>query len=31
VKEMIEEDLVVAEKDALVQKHGYSVLNHHES
>ncbi|HLY43597.1 MAG TPA: GDP-mannose 4,6-dehydratase [Terracidiphilus sp.] len=31
VREMVEEDLVVAEKDALVQKHGYSVLNHHES
>jgi len=31
VKEMIDEDLVIAQKDALVQKHGYSVFNHHES
>jgi GDPmannose 4,6-dehydratase len=30
VKEMVEEDLKVAEKDALVKKHGYSVLNYHE-
>ncbi|MDE3187658.1 MAG: GDP-mannose 4,6-dehydratase [Acidobacteriota bacterium] len=31
VKEMAEEDLKTAEKDALVRKHGYSVLNYHES
>jgi GDPmannose 4,6-dehydratase len=30
VKEMVEEDLKVAEKDALVKKHGYSVFNFHE-
>lgn len=30
VKEMIEEDLRIAEKDALVKKHGYSVLNYYE-
>lgn len=30
VKEMAVEDLKIAERDALVQKHGYSVFNHHE-
>jgi GDPmannose 4,6-dehydratase len=30
VTEMVEEDLKEAEKDALVQKHGYSVFNYHE-
>jgi GDPmannose 4,6-dehydratase len=30
VKEMTEEDLKVAERDALVRKHGYSVFNFHE-
>jgi GDPmannose 4,6-dehydratase len=31
VKEMAEEDLKAAEKDALVRKHGYSVFNYHEN
>jgi GDPmannose 4,6-dehydratase len=31
VKEMVEEDLKIAEKDALVKKHGYSVFNYHEN
>jgi GDPmannose 4,6-dehydratase len=31
VKEMAEEDLKTAEKDALVKKHGYSVFNYHEN
>jgi GDPmannose 4,6-dehydratase len=31
VKEMIDEDLKTAEKDALVRKHGYSVFNFHEN
>jgi GDPmannose 4,6-dehydratase len=31
VKEMVDEDLKAAEKDALVRKHGYSVFNHHEN
>ena len=31
VREMAEEDLKIAEKDALVRKHGYSVFNFHES
>ena len=31
VTEMAEEDLKIAEKDALVRKHGYSVLNYHEN
>lgn len=31
VKEMVEEDLKTAEKDALVRKHGYSVFNYHEN
>lgn len=31
VKEMVEEDLKTAERDALVRKHGYSVFNYHES
>lgn len=31
VKEMAEEDLKAAEKDALVRKHGYSVFNSHEN
>jgi GDPmannose 4,6-dehydratase len=31
VKEMVEEDLKAAEKDALVRKHGYSVFNYHEN
>ena len=30
VKEMTDEDLKVAERDALVRKHGYSVFNFHE-
>ena len=30
VREMVQEDLKIAEKDALVKKHGYSVLNFHE-
>jgi GDPmannose 4,6-dehydratase len=30
VKEMVDEDLKVAEKDALIKEHGYSVLNFHE-
>jgi GDPmannose 4,6-dehydratase len=30
VREMVQEDLQVAEKDALVKKHGYTVLNLHE-
>jgi len=31
VQEMVEEDLKIAEKDALVRKHGYSVFNFHEN
>jgi len=31
VKEMVEEDLKTAERDALVSKHGYSVFNFHEN
>ena len=31
VKEMVDEDLKIAERDALVRKHGYSVFNFHES
>ena len=31
VKEMVEEDRKIAEKDALVRKHGYSVFNFHEN
>ncbi|HVZ84629.1 MAG TPA: GDP-mannose 4,6-dehydratase [Terracidiphilus sp.] len=31
VKEMTEEDLKTAERDALVRKHGYSVFNFHEN
>ncbi len=31
VKEMVEEDLKAAERDALVRKHGYSVFNFHEN
>ena len=31
VKEMVEEDLKAAERDALVRKHGYSVFNYHEN
>ncbi len=31
VKEMVEEDLKTAERDALVRKHGYSVFNYHEN
>jgi len=31
VKEMTEEDLKSAEKDALVKQHGYSIFNHHEN
>lgn len=31
VKEMVKEDLSIAEKDALVRRHGYSVLNFHET
>jgi GDPmannose 4,6-dehydratase len=30
VNEMVEEDLRTAEKDALVKKHGYPVMNYHE-
>ncbi len=30
VKEMVQEDLKAAERDALVRKHGYSVFNYHE-
>jgi len=30
VREMVEEDLQIAEKDSLVKKHGYAVLNLHE-
>jgi GDPmannose 4,6-dehydratase len=30
VRKMIEEDLKIAERDALVRKHGYSVMNYHE-
>ncbi len=30
VREMVEEDLKSAEKDALVKKHGYSVFNYYE-
>jgi GDPmannose 4,6-dehydratase len=30
VKQMVEEDLKTAERDALVKKHGYSVFNYHE-
>ncbi|HEY1578513.1 MAG TPA: GDP-mannose 4,6-dehydratase [Terracidiphilus sp.] len=31
VTEMTEEDLKIAEKDALVKKHGYSIFNYHEN
>jgi GDPmannose 4,6-dehydratase len=31
VREMVEEDLKAAEKDAMVRKHGYPVFNHHEN
>jgi GDPmannose 4,6-dehydratase len=31
VKEMVDEDLKIAQKDALVRKHGYSVFNFHEN
>jgi GDPmannose 4,6-dehydratase len=31
VKEMVEEDLKSAERDALIRKHGYSVFNFHEN
>ena len=31
VKEMTEADLKIAEKDALVKQHGYSVFNYHEN
>jgi len=30
VAEMVREDLKAAQRDALVKKHGFSVLNHHE-
>jgi GDPmannose 4,6-dehydratase len=30
VQEMVEEDLKIAERDALIKKHGYSVFNFHE-
>ncbi len=30
VREMVDEDLKTAERDALVRKHGYSVFNYHE-
>ena len=31
VEEMVREDLKAAERDALVQKHGFAAYNHHES
>ena len=31
VEEMVREDLKLAEKDVLAKRHGYPVLNHHES
>ncbi len=31
VKEMVDEDLKAAERDALIRKHGYSVFNFHEN
>jgi GDPmannose 4,6-dehydratase len=31
VKEMVEEDLKGAEKDALARRYGYPILNYHES
>ena len=31
IKEMTEEDLKSAEKDALVKQHGYPVFNYHEN
>jgi len=31
VREMAEEDLKAAQRDALVKNHGYSIYNHHES
>ena len=31
VKEMVEEDLKAAERDALARRHGYSVFNYHEN
>ena len=31
VREMVEEDLKSAERDALIRKHGYSVFNFHEN
>jgi GDPmannose 4,6-dehydratase len=31
VKEMVDEDLKTAEKDALIKKHGYSVFSYHEN
>lgn len=31
VEEMVAEDLKLAERDALVNKHGYAVFNHHEN
>ena len=31
VKEMVEEDMKTAERDALVKKHGYSVFNFYEN
>lgn len=31
VREMVDEDLKIAERDALVRKHGYSVFNFHEN
>ena len=30
VTEMVEEDLKIAERDALIKEHGYSVFNYHE-
>ncbi|MGB7547711.1 MAG: GDP-mannose 4,6-dehydratase [Terracidiphilus sp.] len=31
VREMAEEDLKAAERDALIRKHGYSIFNYHEN
>lgn len=31
VKEMVEEDFKIAQRDALIQKHGYSPFNYHEN
>jgi len=31
VREMVTEDLAVAEKDALIKSHGYATYHHHEA